>query len=182
MTNLRDRDNLSTRDKGHFPKAPFTRRLHCRPVSVGDRDRGRWTRTGTGTEGENLAWPIQPNLVNYYQINQIGSRSWPFRSTLVEKGYGHIHQRWSRDNSSVNGYIPVVDEYVLTYKFSLLPRIVVSKSLGMRLIPFIPGCPSLQYDCTHLSSPVSLVDTSSLLAPLPPLPSIPFSVAAGPLL
>ena len=28
-TNLRDRDDLSTRDKGHFPKASFTRRFHC---------------------------------------------------------------------------------------------------------------------------------------------------------
>ena len=28
-TNLRDRDNLSTRDIGHFPKVSLSRRFHC---------------------------------------------------------------------------------------------------------------------------------------------------------
>ena len=33
-TNLRDRDDLSTRDIGHFPKASLSRRFHCRDVRL----------------------------------------------------------------------------------------------------------------------------------------------------
>ena len=35
-TNLRDRDDLSTRDIGHFPKASLSRRFHC-SLTVGER-------------------------------------------------------------------------------------------------------------------------------------------------
>ena len=31
-TNLRDRDDLSTRDIGHFPKVSLSRRFHCSEI------------------------------------------------------------------------------------------------------------------------------------------------------
>lgn len=99
----------------------------------------------------------------------------------------------------INRYLHTSSWWILTYKFSLtLPALSGHplKRLGTMVNIIHPHymtkCPgstiwqSLQvahpYNyCTH-SSPVSLVDTSSLLVPLPPLPSIPFSAASGLLL
>lgn len=100
--------------------------------------------------------------------------------------------------TSIDTCIPVVDEYWHT-NFSLtLPALSGDplKRLGTMVniihphyMTKCPGSTIWQYVqvahpynyCTH-SSPVSLVDTSSLLVPLPPLPSIPFSAASGLLL